>query len=52
MFMISIKNCPTCGIRGRKWKNDKEILVCPLCNAIFSEFGIISEGSERESHNT
>lgn len=48
MFMVSDKCCPNCGITGKKWKEKPEIFVCPLCSAVFSEFGIVSIGEEQE----
>jgi len=43
MYLVGRRRCPTCGIRGKIWKRKPKIFVCPNCNAIFNDFGIILE---------
>ena len=43
MYMIGKKLCPHCGVKGKAWKEDKNIFICPKCNSFFNEFGIILE---------
>jgi len=47
MIMVSFNNCPRCGIKGKK---EGSFMLCPSCNTLFSEFGIVSEG-ERTDQN-
>ena len=41
MYLIGKKICPTCGIKGEKWKKNPDILICPSCKTFFNEFGVI-----------
>ena len=43
MYLIGKKRCPTCGIKGKIWKREPEIFICPNCSVIFNDFGIILE---------
>ena len=47
MLMVSLNNCPRCGTKGKKYDN---FLLCPSCSTVFSEFGIVSEGSKKEQN--
>lgn len=41
MYMIGKKMCPTCGVKGKSWKKEPLISICPKCNTFFNEFGIV-----------
>jgi len=41
--MIGKKRCPSCGIKGKIWKKDPDIFVCPTCKTFFNKFGIVLE---------
>lgn len=43
MYLIGKRRCPSCGIKGKIWKKEPDVFVCPSCKAFFSEFGIILE---------
>jgi len=47
-MMVGTKSCPACGIAGKNWKDSGSIFICPNCSTIFSEFGIVSRGEDRE----
>lgn len=47
-MMIGGKRCPSCGVVGKNWKRKPTVFVCPLCNTIFNEFGLIASGKERD----
>ena len=54
-MLIGDKKCPTCGVTGKVWKRQPEVLVCGLCNSYFAEFGIVVEsqiGQEDEDQMT
>lgn len=49
MFIfVSEDNCPNCGSKGKKWKENPEVMICPQCSSYFSEFGIILEPQRPE----
>lgn len=42
MFMLIGGNrCPSCGVVGKIWKKEPEVYICPLCETIFNEFGLV-----------
>ena len=48
-IIIGKKRCPNCGVEGGIWKKRPEVLVCPLCNSFYNEFGVVlSSQVERE----
>jgi len=49
MFIfVSGNNCPSCGARGKKWKQNPEVLICPQCSSYFNEFGVVIESQKPE----
>ena len=50
MYLIGKKRCPTCGVKGKIWKKNPDVFVCPDCNLFFNEFGIIL-GSQTEKED-
>lgn len=49
MFVIiGKKRCPSCGIKGEKWKKKPEVFVCKKCNSFYNEFGIVLESQTQE----
>ena len=49
MFIIlGKKQCPSCGVHGKKWGEEKNVYMCPTCNTIFNEFGIIAQPEDKE----
>lgn len=47
MFIfVSEDSCPSCGSRGKKWKEN--IMICPQCKSYFSEFGVVTEPQKPE----
>ncbi len=38
--------CPLCGTYGKSWNREPEVFVCPNCDSIYSEFGIVIESSK------
>ena len=49
MYLIGKRRCPSCGVRGERWKKNPDVFICPSCNAFFNEFGIILESqTEKE----
>lgn len=46
--VIGEKLCPSCGIKGKRWKRKPEVLICPKCNTFYNEFGIIIESQSDE----
>ena len=45
MFVIAFKDrCPNCGYKGKVMSKKPKILVCPNCNTVFNDFGIIKFG--------
>lgn len=48
-YMIEKENkCPLCGTFGKEWKEDPQILVCPNCDSVYSEFGIVLESQKEK----
>jgi ribosomal protein L37AE/L43A len=43
MYLIGKQRCPSCGVKGKIWKKEPKVFVCPGCKAFFNEFGIILE---------
>ena len=43
MYLIGKRRCPSCGIKGDRWKENPGILICPTCKTFFNEFGVILE---------
>jgi len=43
MYLIGKKRCPICGVKGKIWKKDIKVFVCPNCSSFFNEFGIVLE---------
>ncbi len=43
MYLIGKKRCPNCGVKGKLWKKNPDVFVCPDCKTFFNEFGIILE---------
>jgi len=41
MYLIGKKICPSCGIRGERWKKNPDVLICPSCKTFFNEFGVV-----------
>jgi len=39
--------CPICGTEGRLWLKAPDIFVCPNCEAIFSNFGLLFEAERK-----
>lgn len=35
--------CPGCGVAGRLLLPKHDVFVCPVCAAVFSEFGFVVE---------
>jgi len=49
MFIVlGKKQCPSCGIDGKKWRQEKDVYECPSCSMIFNEFGIIAQREEKK----
>ncbi|MDD5416370.1 MAG: rubredoxin [Candidatus Aenigmarchaeota archaeon] len=49
MFIfISEKNCPSCGMKGDKWKKSPDVFICPQCKSYFNEFGVVVEPQVQE----
>jgi len=47
MYLIGKRRCPSCGIKGKVWRKELKVYVCPDCKALFNEFGIILESQNR-----
>lgn len=43
MYLIGKRRCPSCGVKGDRWKENPDVFICPSCSAFFNEFGIILE---------
>lgn len=48
IFLFAHMNCPSCGAAGSPFKGMSDVLRCACCNAVYSEFAVISEGKEQE----
>lgn len=52
MFMVVGENkCPACGVSGNVWKRKPELFICPSCNTIFHEFGLLFQGMKLEKNS-
>ena len=50
MYLIGNKRCPQCGVKGKAWKKDLDVQMCPSCNIFFNDFGIVlGTEAKRES---
>ena len=43
--MISGK-CPLCGTGGRVWHKSPEVFVCPSCDTVFSDYGLVMQSQK------
>ena len=48
LFTQSRRRCPNCGAAGVLLKGMKGVRKCDCCNAVYSEFAILSEGERQE----
>jgi len=39
-------NCPLCGTKGKNWKGENDVFVCPNCSSIYSKFGMVIEAQK------
>ncbi len=52
MFMVVGEDkCPSCGVSGKVWKKKPELYICPSCNTIFHEFGLLFQGARQDRNN-
>lgn len=42
-MMIDSDRCPACCLVGKRIQSMTGIFVCPSCNTVFGEFGIVME---------
>lgn len=50
MFMVvGEEKCPSCGVSGKIWKKNPELYICPACNTIFHEFGLLVQRMKAEN---
>jgi len=47
-MLIDDGRCPSCGVKGKEWKENKGVFICPKCNAFFNEFGFVMESGKSD----
>ena len=48
IFLFTHPNCPSCGSTGTVVNREHDVRKCVSCETLYGEFGIVSEGVEKE----